>query len=380
MSKLICKDCKKEYSTNEKIWQCGCGGLLDLEFQARFPIEEIQKRKPTMWRYREAIPIEADKNIISFDEGFTPIIEINFDGKRALIKQDHLFPTGSYKDRGASVLISKVKELGIQKVVEDSSGNAGSAVAGYCARGGIDCDIYVPADTAEGKLAQIQLFGAHLNKITGSREDTASAVLAAAQKNYYASHSWNPYFFHGTKTFAFEVCEQLGWKAPDALVLPVGNGTLLLGVYIGFSELLKAGVVNKMPKIIGVQTENCAPLYKALKEKTSEIPKIDKKETIAEGIAIAEPIRGQEIIESVKNSGGDILTVSEPEIKIALKEICLMGFYIEPTSAATIAGLKKYLKTSEQEVIVSVFTGNGLKTTEKMLKLVKEFAAGVKIH
>lgn len=369
MSQLICKNCKTKYPGNSKIWKCNCGGLLDLDFQARFPIEEIRKRKPTMWRYREAIPIEDDKNIVSFDEGFTPLIEISFGGKRTLIKQDHLFPTGSYKDRGASVLISKIKELGISKVVEDSSGNAGSAVAGYCARGKIECDIYVPADTAEGKLAQIQLFGARLNKIPGSREDTANAVLAAVQENYYASHSWNPYFFHGTKTFAFEVCEQLGWKAPDTLVLPVGNGTLLLGVYIGFNELLKAGVVSKMPKIIGIQTENCAPLYKALKENLTEIPKIDKKDTIAEGIAIAEPVRGQEIIKSVISSGGNILIANEKEIKDTLKEICLMGFYIEPTSAATIVGLKKYLEASAGETVVSVFSGNGLKTTEKMLKL-----------
>lgn len=375
MAILICKNCRKEYSDNEKIWKCSCGGLLNLDFQARFPIEEIKKRRPTMWRYREAIPIEADKNIISFDEGFTPLVEIIFNGKRALIKQDHLFPTGSFKDRGASVLMSKVKELGIRRVVEDSSGNAGSAVAGYCAHGGIECTIYVPADTAKEKLAQIQLFGARLNKIPGSREDAANAVLAATQENYYAGHSWNPHFFHGTKTFAFEVCEQLGWTAPDTLVLPVGNGTLLLGAYIGFNDLLKAGVVNKMPKIIGIQTENCAPLYKALTEKKSEIPKIDKKDTIAEGIAIAEPIRGKEIIEAVKDSGGSILTVSETEIKNALKEICLLGFYIEPTSAATIAGLKKYLETAGKEKVVTALTGHGLKTTEKMLKLGKEWAA-----
>src|SRR6266536_1185920 len=146
MNQLICKDCKTKHSDSSKIWRCDCGGLLDLDFQARFPVDEIRRRKPTMWRYREAIPINADENIVSFDEGFTPLIEIAFGGKPALIKQDHLFPTGSYKDRGASVLISKAKELGINKVVEDSSGNAGSAVAGYCARGKIECDIYVPAD------------------------------------------------------------------------------------------------------------------------------------------------------------------------------------------------------------------------------------------
>src|SRR3989344_6790433 len=176
MSQLICKNCKTKYPDDSKIWKCNCGGLLDLDFQARFPVEKIQKRKPTMWRYREAIPIKFDKNIISFDEGFTPLIEIAFGGKRALIKQDHLFPTGSYKDRGASVLISKAKEIGIKKVVEDSSGNAGCAISAYCAKAKIEFNIFVPADTAPGKLAQIQFYGSTLIKVPGSREDTSKAV------------------------------------------------------------------------------------------------------------------------------------------------------------------------------------------------------------
>lgn len=367
MSKLVCKDCKKQYSTDERVWQCSCGGLLNLKFKARFPIDKIQKRKPTMWRYREALPIEEDKNIVSFDEGFTPLLEVNFDGKVAFIKQDHLFPTGSFKDRGAAVLVSKLKELGIDEIIEDSSGNAGSAIAGYCARGQIKCDVYVPSDTANGKLAQIQLFGAGLHKIPGSRADTAKAAIAAAKERFYAGHAWNPYFYHGTKTFAFEVCEQLNWRAPDVVVLPIGNGTLLIGAYIGFSELLEARIISKIPKIIGVQAVNCAPLFYAFKEGSGEIPHINKKQTIAEGIANAEPIRGQEILEAVKISGGNILVVSEIEIQTALKTMCAQGFYIEPTSAAVIAGLSNYLKTSEHETVVSVFTGNGLKTTEKML-------------
>ncbi len=373
MNKLICSDCKKERLSSEKIWRCDCGGVLDLDFQAHFPIEEIKKRKPTMWRYREAIPIERDENIITFDEGFTPLIEVAFGNKSAYLKQDYLFPTGSYKDRGASVLISKVKELGINKIVEDSSGNAGSAVAGYCARGQIGCDIYVPADTAEEKLAQIQLFGANLHKIAGSREDTANTVLQAAISTYYASHTWSPYFLHGTKTFAFEICEQLGWKSPDTLVLPVGNGTLLLGAYIGFGELRRAGVTSKMPKIVGIQTKNCAPLFEAFKRNTSVITNIETRGTIAEGIAIAKPLRGKEILKAVRVTSGDILEVNESEIKKSLREMCASGFYIEPTSAAVIAGLKNYLaKTDIQEKVVSVFTGNGLKTTEKMQKLIKE--------
>jgi threonine synthase len=370
MNKLICKKCSSVFSINDKRWQCDCGYMLDIDFQPVLELEKIASRKPTMWRYREAIPIKDDANIISFDEGFTPLTEIDLEGRRILIKQDHLFPTGSYKDRGASVLISKAKEIRVARVVEDSSGNAGCAIAAYCAKAGIGCEIFVPAGTSAGKVAQIQYYGAKLNRIPGTREDTAAAVLKAAAKDYYASHSWNPFFFHGTKTFAFEVCEQLGWKAPDSIVLPVGNGTLLLGCYIGFEELLNAGIIEIMPKLIAIQSAHCAPLYEAFVNNLDSLPQIEKGETIAEGIAIAEPIRGMQIIEAVRNSGGRFIAVDDSEIEESLKEICARGFYIEPTSAATIAGLKSYLaESNSDEVVVSVFTGHGLKTTETMVKM-----------
>jgi len=372
MNQLICTKCKATYSLNEPRWKCDCGSVLDIEFEAVFDLAKIGKRKPTMWRYREAIPIQDDANIVSFNDGFTPLTKVNFNGKSVLMKQDQLFSTGSFKDRGASVLISKVKELGIKEVVEDSSGNAGSAISAYGAKAGIDCHIFVPEDTAAGKVAQIQLYGAELNRVPGSREDTAKTVWQAAGKVYYASHSWNPFFFQGTKTFAFEVCEQLGWKSPDTIILPAGNGTLLLGAYIGFSELLQAEIIAKIPKIIAVQSENCAPLYRAFRENLAEIPTINKKETLAEGIAVAEPVRGNQIVDAVKQSKGNFIVVSDSEIKESLKEICRKGYYIEPTAAATIAGIRKYLpQTKATEAIVSVFTGHGLKTTEKMLTLLK---------
>ncbi len=374
MSLLTCIKCNATYSSDDPLWRCRCGGLLDLriEFEPVFDLEKIKKRKPSMWRYREAIPIKDDAHIVSFDEGFTPLIEVTVFGKAILIKQEQLFPTGSFKDRGASVLISQVRALGIEKVVEDSSGNAGSAIAAYCAHAGISCEIFVPAETSSSKLAQIALYGAKLNKIPGTREETAAAVLKAAETNYYASHSWNPFFFHGTKTFAFEVCEQLGWVSPDTVILPVGNGTLLLGAYIGFMELKAAKITKKIPRIIGVQSANCAPLHRAFKENSGEIPVIKGKKTLAEGIAIAAPIRGKQIIEAVKNSNGDFIGVTEAEIKQSLKEMCQKGYYIEPTSASTIAGIKRYLQEShpaEHEVIVSLFTGHGLKAGEKMISV-----------
>jgi len=364
---LICQKTKKKYDISEPLWRSPDGSLLDLEFKAKFPISKIKNRPPTMWRYREAIPIIYDKNIVSFCEGFTPLIEVKIDERIVLLKQEQLFPSGSFKDRGASVLISKVKELGIKKIVEDSSGNAGSAIAAYCAKAGISCDIYVSASASKEKLVQIEMYGANLHKISGSREDAANAALEAAEKNYYASHAWNPFFFHGTKTFVFEIIEQLGWKIPDVLIVPVAHGTLLYGSFLGLQELKNAGIIKRFPKIIGVQAKNCAPLYESWKNQRDGISKISKKYTIAEGIAIAEPIRAKQILQAIRETGGEIIVVSESEIKRALKDTVRKGFYIEPTSASTIAGIKKY--NAADEKIVAPLTGHGLKASGTMLKL-----------
>jgi threonine synthase len=302
------------------------------------------------------------------NEGFTPLEEVEFNGNRTLIKIDYLFPTGSYKDRGATVLMSKMKEWGVQKVVEDSSGNAGSAIAAYCARAGIECEIYVPRYTSSEKTIQIQAYGATLRKLQGSRERTAEAAMEAASKISYASHCWNPFFLHGTKTFAFEVWEQMGWKAPDVLVLPIGHGTLFLGATLGFRELKEAGMIKRIPRLVGVQSALCAPLYQAFKRGWRETRPIEKEETVAEGIAISKPVRGRQILEATRGTDGEILVVTEKEIGMALMEMGRKGHFIEPTSAATIAGLKKYLrKKRRRETIVSTLTGTGLKSVGKML-------------
>jgi threonine synthase len=186
--------------------------------------------------------------------------------------------------------------------------------------------------------------------------------MAAAERIYYASHSWNPFFFHGTKTYAYEVVEQLGWRAPDAVVLPAGNGTLLLGAAIGFRELLSAGVIERLPRLIAVQAGRCAPLYRAF----HGLPAAAPEETVAEGIAIAQPVRGPQILNAVRKSGGTFLAVSEDEIRCAWAATSRQGVYIEPTSAATIAGVERYLQTADpDEQIVSVYTGHGLKAAGK---------------
>jgi threonine synthase len=299
-------------------------------------------------------------------EGFTPLERMEIHGREALLKIDYLFPTGSYKDRGASVLMSKMKEWGAKKVIEDSSGNAGSAIAAYCAKARIECDIYVPHDISQGKLIQIEAYGATLKRVEGSREETAKRAMKAASDTPYASHCWNPFFLHGTKTFAFEVWEQMGWKIPDTLVLPVGHGTLLLGAYIGFKELREAGMTQKIPKLVATQSASCAPLYHAFRKGWEETRPIEKKETVAEGIAIAEPVRGRQILAAIRETEGEVLVVTEKEIWKAMKAMGRMGHFIEPTSAATVAGLNQYLRKKRgRETVVSTLTGMGLKSAGK---------------
>ena len=363
VSTLVCASCSAEYELNEPVWRCRCGGPLDIKNIPRFDRHKIETTAPGMWRYRHAIPVQRDENIVTLGEGFTPIIALKIKSRDVHFKMDYLFPSGSFKDRGAAVMMSKAGELGVERVVEDSSGNAGAAIAAYGAAARIACDIYVPAAASPSKLLQIKAAGASLHRIPGSREETARAALKAAGRSYYASHAWNPFFFHGTKTIAFEICEQLGWRGPDVFVAPVGNGTLLLGAFIGFSELCAAGVVPRMPKIIAVQAEHCSPLATAFAQGLNAAAKVDKKPTLAEGVAVAEPIRAGQILAAVRASGGEFVTVSEEEIAAMLQEMHMRGVYIEPTAAVAAAGAAKQLhRFPEEALIVSLFTGHGLKS------------------
>jgi threonine synthase len=365
---LVCTSCRAAYPLNDPRWRCECGGLLEVRFRARFDKKKIARRKPTMWRYREAIPVAGDDHVVSFEEGMTPLVPVDLGPGELLLKLEQLFPTGSYKDRGASVLISKAKEMGVSRVVEDSSGNAGCAIAAYAARAGIECEILVPESTSPGKLAQILFYGAALRRIPGSREDAAKAALAAAQNAYYASHSWNPFFFQGTKTFAYEVWEQMGCRAPDALLLPTGNGTLLIGSCIGFRELKENGLIDRIPRHIAVQAENCAPLLAMFRDGLDSVPAIETRETIAEGVAIAAPVRGKEIVDIVRETGGEILAVSDAEVEEALMLLGRKGLYVEPTSALPVAAFLRYPRVRSGVVVVPL-TGHGLKANEKMLKI-----------
>ncbi len=370
---LIGTHSKQSYDFLTKTWHGENFEPLDLAFKPSFPLAEISRRAPNLWRYREAIPLPLGTETISFNEGFTPMISIKPEsGFEILVKQEQLFSTGSYKDRGATVLLSHIKQLGIKHIVQDSSGNAGASIAAYAAKAGITCDIFLPADTSPAKILQMKAHGAHIIAIAGTRQDTAIAAFEAAKNSYYASHSYNPFFFHGTKTFAYEVCEQLNWKAPDTVVVPAGNGTLLMGCYIGFTELAEAGIIQKIPRLIAIQAANCNPLARAFLTGIKHAAAIEALPTLAEGIAIANPVRGEQMLEAVVKTGGTFISVSESEIISAWRQMALKGYYIEPTSAATIAGVISYTKgLQNEERLVTLFSGHGLKSQDKIEKMLK---------
>ncbi len=291
----------------------------------------------------------------------TPIVEADWRGMAVCFKLEYLAPTGSFKDRGTSVLVSFLKSIGIKEVVEDSSGNAGASLAAYAARAGIRARIFVPAHASPAKKSQIAIYGAELVEVEGPREEAARAVREEAEKGYYyASHYYNPLILEGMKTAAYEIWEQLG-RAPDALVLPVGHGTLLLGLYQGFRDLHEAGLVDSMPAFYGVQARNCSPLYEAFRLGLEEAPEYTPKPTVAEGISIASPLRAKEILKAVRETGGEILTVEEEEILRARKELALKGFFVEPTSAVAAAALD-HLTHLHGRTIVVPLTGSGLKS------------------
>lgn len=368
---LRCSNCELSYPTSVPRWRCDCGSYLRLEGTGMFRPDQVKGRAASLWRYAEALGLRTFGTRVTLGEGFTPLVCGKLGGQPVLFKLDYLFPTGSFKDRGCAVMISKLKEWRVSEIVEDSSGNAGAAVAAYSAAAGIRANIYIPQSASAGKAAQIGIYGAKLIRVQGTREDTTRAALEAAQSSFYASHNWSPYFVAGLKSLAFEVAEQLEWEAPDWVVAPVGGGGLILGLYRGFTELLEAGLIHKLPRLVAVQAEQCAPVYQAWAANLTEVPPVEKRETAAEGISISQPIQGKDILKAVRGSNGMVRTVSDAVIWDALRMLGEKGIYVEPTAAAApaaVIGMMAEGILSPHEIVVVVLTGIGLKATDKILQ------------
>src|SRR5271167_3410793 len=220
---------------------------------------QIDRATRSLWRYRAAFPMQVD-DPITMGEGCTPLVRRMLHGAPALLKCEWFMPTGSFKDRGASVMLSLLRAQGVRAVLEDSSGNGGAAVAAYAAAGGMQATIMAPASTSPAKTVQMHAHGAAVELIPGSRQDTADAAMTRASSVFYASHNWHPFFLQGTKTLAYELWEDLGYRAPDNIIVPCGAGSNVLGCEVGFSELLRAGQIACLPRIFAAQPANCAPI------------------------------------------------------------------------------------------------------------------------
>ena len=339
---FVCSKCGQVESTNTRKATCDCGGLWKLDFHApRFDEKRIDRQVWSMFRYKAFMAIENEGwRDVSLGEGMTPVV--SFD-KDVLLKMDYYMPTLSFKDRGAAMLVAHCKAIGVDAVMQDSSGNAGNSVAAYCGRCGIACEIYVPENTSPKKINMIKAHGAKVHVVPGNRDHCADVCrdAAAREGKYYANHVYNPFFYEGTKTYIYEVYEQLH-RIPEYLFLPLGNGTLFIGVMKGLEELLESGIITRMPKIVAIQSEYCNPFGEAVARGSRVPADVEPRTTLAEGIAIGVPMRGEEILEYIYRYHVEMVIAPENRILEARDLLAKKGIYCEHTTAANYAAYLHY--------------------------------------
>ncbi|HNV35196.1 MAG TPA: pyridoxal-phosphate dependent enzyme [Bacillota bacterium] len=339
---FVCHSCGASFGLAEARHRCTCGGLLDVGgLDDAFSATSLCDDAHGVFRYRRLMPdvIDGHWRNATMAEGMTGLAELGLGGVDIRCKMDYAMPTLSFKDRGAAVLMAAVKASGVVSVVQDSSGNAGNSIAAYASRLGIGCEILVPEGTSPNKISQIKAYNATVTIVRGNREDTAAAALKQAEAGrYYASHVYNPMFYQGTKTYVYEIWEQMGGRLPEALAVPVGNGTLLLGLHLGLKSLFAGGAIGRMPMVIAVQAARCAPLYRAFIGGKRTVAPVVNEGTAAEGIAIAAPVRGAQMLEALREMGGTVVEAGEEDIIRYGTLLSKSGIFAEPTSAATVAG------------------------------------------
>ena len=360
-----CTNCDQPYPQSGFPYRCeSCGGLYDFKDPISFdPADSAGPGHRSIERFRRSFPLPGNVDFVSLGEGDTPLLSHHFSSRQIYFKCEHLNPTGSFKDRGTAVLVSALVAAGIEEAVEDSSGNAGASLAAYAARAGISVSIYVPEYASGPKRSQIDAYGAHVVSIPGPRSKTAEAVQRAADEGaVYASHAYLPHGIAGMATIAYEIGEQLN-GAPGTIITPVGQGTMLLGLYRGFQAMQSAGVIDRIPALVGVQASACAPLFAAFSGSPSDAQNISEGETVAEGVRIIKPLRGEAILHAVRESGGKMIAVKEEKILKGRDALARIGLYVEPTSALVVAALEEVLDTFPDPIVL-VLTGSGFKALD----------------
>ena len=355
MAQMQCSECGGGAAA--LAWRCQeCGGSLDFIDLPPFDAARIARGDFSLWRYAAMLPV--DKRF-TLGEGMTPLVTAALEGRRFHAKLEYLNPTGSYKDRGAATLLNYLAGFEIDEVIDNSSGNAGASLAAFASAAGMSATVFVPAATAAAsKKALIRAFG---GRIIESQRPTAD-VYAAAEKTTYASHAWNPYFALGQMTAAWEVWEQLGGRVPDAIATPVGHGGLFLGFYRGCRALLDAGLIDKMPRMIAVQSDGVDPIVRGWEQGSDTPAAITPRRSIADGILVDEPVRGKQILAALYDTGGFAFRVGNEAIARAQRQMASRGLLIEATSAVTAAALPQiYERLGDDAELALALTGSGLK-------------------
>jgi threonine synthase len=335
--------------------------MLDLSAPLVFDAAQMEPAAQGLWRYRHTLPLPAEAAPVSLGEGGTALLPATVEGRRVHFKLEFTQPTGSFKDRGMAVLFTALTATGVSEAVEDSSGNAGASFAAYAAKAGIRARVFVPAATSGPKRAQIAAYGAEVVAVEGPRSAAAEAALRAVKAGaVYGSHIYNPIGLAGNATAAYEIWEALG-EAPGCVVLPVGHGTLLLGLARGFEALRDAGLIQRLPRLIGVQALGCAPLWAVHRYGRDGLAWVTEGETAAEGVRVVRPVRGDSVLAAVQASDGTLVAVEEAEIAEGHNALARLGLYVEVTSAVVWPALRQVLAEPPAGEVVVVLTGSGLK-------------------
>lgn len=393
LQRCITPSCRSEYNIDERLYVCSrCGGLLDIDRAGPFAVAPASLRaqwrqrltslnardRSGVWRFREFLPFDDGAAVVSLGEGNTPLYEAPRSADYCRLPQLKLKhqgnnPTGSFKDTGMTVAVTQARKLGARLVVCASTGNTAASLAAYAARADLLCAIIVPGgQVSHAKLAQALDYGAKVVEIEGNFDACMNAIRELSENNsVYLVNSINPFRIEGQKTVAFELAEQLEWRAPDHLVLPGGNLGNSSAFGKGFRELLQSGLIDRQPKITVVQAAGASPFARYYLEPQSDFVNEEDPKTLASAIKIGAPVSWQKAWRAVHETGGSVITVTEQEIADAKAMIGRDGVGCEPASATTVAGIRKLVADGtikQDESVVAVLTGHVLKDTDYVMR------------
>jgi threonine synthase len=360
-----------------------CFGPLEVVYNLediKVDKESYRYRPRSVWRYHELLPVSDENNIVDLGTGYTTLHKTSNLAKalgieKLYIKDDTVNPTNSFKDRPSSVAVAKAREFGAKAVGCPSTGNLSAAVAAHAAKAGLPCYVFIPAYTELNKVLQASSYGARVISVDGTYDEANRLAAQAAEEYGWALANVNvrPYYVEGSKTLAFETCEQLGWKAPENIVVPLGSGALLCAIDRGFNQFKKIGLIeDTTTKLIGAQASGCAPIADAFRAGAQDVTPVEHPDTLAKSLAIGDPGDGYYALKAIRRTGGVAESVTDEEILDAIRLLAeTEGVFAEPAGGVTIAVLKKLIeegKIDPDEEVVCCVTGSGFKAADTILK------------